>query len=128
MLAAMPGSASRSSPKRRGPSSRASTTSSDQRSPTGSRAAWSPDGGPYDVANSLMSRSYPTGLHPPSRRLYVATCNSLLATPQQQHRRCTLSTAEGDDAMSALEDLAAALRGVHDRAASGVVGIGRGVR
>jgi serine protease Do len=30
--------------------------------------------------------------------------------------------------MSALEDLAAALRGVHDRAASGVVGIGRGVR
>jgi serine protease Do len=30
--------------------------------------------------------------------------------------------------MSAPEDLAAALRGVHDRAASGVVGIGRGVR
>ena len=30
--------------------------------------------------------------------------------------------------MSALEDLSAALRGVHDRAASGVVGIGRGVR
>jgi serine protease Do len=30
--------------------------------------------------------------------------------------------------MSALEDLSAALRNVHDRAASGVVGIGRGVR
>ena len=30
--------------------------------------------------------------------------------------------------MSALEDLSAALRGVHDGAASGVVGIGRGVR
>src|SRR3954453_3992017 len=102
MLGAIPGTADCRSPKRLGPSSRASTTSSVQRSPTAASAAAS--------GVSASARPMPSSL---DRRLDTVTCNSQV-TPLRQDR------------MSTLSELQTTIAGVAERIGPSVVGLGRG--
>src|SRR5256885_3115982 len=110
MFGAMPGSASCRSPKRRGPSSSASMTSSVHRSPTAARAASS-------GVSGGAPRGMPTSLRAPSG---TVTCKSQVTTLRK-----------GSDPfrrvwVTAISDLQSTIAGVAERVGPSVVGLGRG--
>src|SRR5256885_16488217 len=110
MFGAMPGSASCRSPKRRGPSSSASMTSSVHRSPTAARAASS-------GVSGGAPRGMPTSLRAPSG---TVTCKSQVTTLRKgsgPFRRVWVT---------AISDLQSTIAGVAERVGPSVVGLGRG--
>src|SRR4051795_283179 len=131
MFGAIAGRASRSSPNRRGRSSRASTMRSDQRSPTRSRAAWRPLGGAYAAGDSLTRSIVLDG--PCATQLRVVCCD-LQPTTQSDPPAAPTTHQHDNDAeplalrrpketnpiMTALQELSAALRSVHEAAAPAV--------
>src|SRR3954467_6592536 len=103
MFGAIPPTASWRSPKRSGPSSNASTTSSVQRSPTRSSAS------PRAVLGAVSA----TCGEPTLTVCIVVTCNSLVTT-------------ESELAMAVLEEISTIVGDVSRRLGPAVVGLGRG--
>src|SRR4051794_16568730 len=103
MFGAMPPTASWRSPNRRGPSSRASTTSSVQRSPTRSSAS----------ARAVLGAVSATKGEPTLTACMVVTCNSLVTTDLEL-------------AMAVLEEISTTVRDLAERLGPAVGGLGRG--
>src|SRR6187455_671488 len=109
MLAAIPGMSSSNSLNRRGPGSRACTTSRVQRSPTRARASASGDGARSRVADSrsLMGLTVIIGI------------DALQLSSKLQ------VTTKRERAMGALDGIQEEIRRVADQVSNAVVGIGQ---